>query len=454
MYVISATLTSHNDVLLYDAGRISPCVTIRSLPDEVLLDIFEFCLLDPLYQVRTWPKLVHVCQRWRYIVFASPLRLDLCLFCTYWTPVRKTLDVWPPFPIEIMYIYVDPRVEDNIIAALEHPNRVCNILLERIMIPLERLVAVMQEPFPELESLSLQIEGIVPALPNTFLGGFTPRLRSLDLTCIPFPTLPQLLLSSNDLVNLRLSKIPHCGYISPETIATCISALTSLTSLSIGFKSPASRPHPTNRRPPPLTRVVLPALTNFDFHGVSEYLEDLMAQIEAPLLDVMKITFSNQLVFDIQQLPRFIGHAPALMSYDRASITIDANYVAMTFSSRPTRRFQASVRDVLIFKISCRGVDWQISSLAQICNQLSELFIISSIEHLSIYEGFGTRGMVSSTLQDVMDETQWLELFHPFTTVRTLNISISQTMHSHVVSALRGLSGEFAMQVLPALEKL
>ncbi|KAH9971573.1 hypothetical protein BGW80DRAFT_445628 [Lactifluus volemus] len=419
-------------------GRKSPHVTICSLPDNVLLDIFEFCLPDPgELRARTWPMLVHVCQSWRYIVFASPLRLDLRLLCKNRTPVRKMLDIWPPLQIQIQSFYVGPQHGDDIIAALEHPNRVRSISLGRIQIPLERLVAVMQEPFPELESLSLQMYRpgkTVPALPNTFLGGSAPRLRSLDLRHISFPTLPRLLLSSNDLVDLTLYWIPQNGYISPEAMATCVSALTSLTKLSIGFKSPTSRPDPITRPSPPLTRAVLPALIDFCFRGVSEYLEDLVAQIDAPLLHTVRITFSNQLVFDIPQLSRFIHHAPALMSYNTANIDTYANNVVMTFSSM-------SITGVLIFDISC-GVDWQISSVAQICNQLP--FIQSSITRLKL----NVSGLMS---QVEMDDERWLDLFQPFIAVQTLQILDAQSL---VVSALRGLSGELAMQVLPALEKL
>jgi hypothetical protein len=225
----------------------------------------------------------------------------------------------------------------------------------------------------------------------------------------------------------------------------CISALTSLTNFSIGFTSPASRPDPITRPPPPLTRAVLPALTNFCFHGVSAYLEDLMARIEAPLLEVIKIAYFNQLVFDIQQLPRFIGHAPALISCDTAYMLIYNDKVLMGFSSmrRP------SYTRFLTLEIPGRGVDWQVSSLAQMCNQLSESFIMSCIETLYIDKILCALPL---TLQDEMDERQWLELFHPFTTVRTLYLS--QMIHPHIMSALRGLNGETATEVLPALDNL
>ncbi|KAH8994645.1 hypothetical protein EDB83DRAFT_1023651 [Lactarius deliciosus] len=70
-------------------------LTIDVLPDNVFLDIFDFCLRDStmpelgvIQHMRKWQILVHVCQRWRRIVFASPRRLDLYLSCSYGTPVR------------------------------------------------------------------------------------------------------------------------------------------------------------------------------------------------------------------------------------------------------------------------------------------------------------------------------------------------------------------------------
>jgi hypothetical protein len=111
--------------LLKGADYISPrAATIEALPGPVLLNIFGFCLLGhertPGARAKTWNKLVHVCQRCRYIVFSSAMHLDLPLFCTNTTPVRETLNVWPPFPIEIRSspYYAEP--EDNIIDALMH----------------------------------------------------------------------------------------------------------------------------------------------------------------------------------------------------------------------------------------------------------------------------------------------------------------------------------------------
>ena len=417
-------------------------MTIVTLPDDVLLDIFDFS--KKAESVRPWPweRLVHVCQRWRYIVFGSPLRLDLRLLCTSTTPVRKTLGVWPPFPIEIF----SSRAYDdmaNIIAALEHPDRVRKIWLSRLTCPqLEGLASKMQEPFPALTMLQLSTDGTAPALPDMFLGGSTPHLQRLDLEGIPFPRLPRLLSSATDLSYLSLWEIPHTGYISPEAMVTCLSTLTRLTRLRIGFESPTSRPD--RRGPPPLTRVILPALVQLEFHGVSEYLEDFVARIDAPRLLALDISFFHQLIYDVQQLPHFISHAGSLRSSSHAEVVIAHNRIDIKFD--PSERTPRDLKSSLQLGIHCGEVDWQVSFMAQICNQLS--FLPSIVEQLDINVGI----YLESTLQVDMEDTQWLELFRPFTAVRTLRIRYQ--LQSLVLPALQKLTGERATEVLPALDSL
>jgi hypothetical protein len=68
-------------------------------------------------------------------------------------------------------------------------------------------------------------------IPDSFLGGSTPRLQYLSLDNIPFPGLPNLLLSAIHLTNLFLVDIPLSGYFLPEAMLTALSALTSLEEL-------------------------------------------------------------------------------------------------------------------------------------------------------------------------------------------------------------------------------
>jgi len=85
-------------------GQLDPRlgVNIDMLPDDVLLEIFGVFMDDDFDRRHqgTWLRLVHVCRRWRCLVFASPRHLDLRLFCT---PRRllNNLDIWPELPIVI-----------------------------------------------------------------------------------------------------------------------------------------------------------------------------------------------------------------------------------------------------------------------------------------------------------------------------------------------------------------
>ena len=269
--------------------------TIDRLPDDALLEMFSFYLVKDPIKNEGWYTLVHVCRRWRRIVFASPLRLDLRIDCTAGTKVDEMLHIWPFLPIQIRDNRRTRYREgaDNIIAALEQNDRVCEITLDGLPVSLlERIAAVMQEPFPALTDLRLYAATpqAVPMFPETFLGeSAPPRLQSLFLDGFAFPGIWKLLLSAHHLVVLSLWNIPHSGHISPEAMATALSATPNLQSFEIAFQSSLSRPEQASRRPPPLTRIILPALTTLSFIGVSEYLEDLVSQIDVPLLNNLNI---------------------------------------------------------------------------------------------------------------------------------------------------------------------
>jgi hypothetical protein len=267
------------------------------LPDEVLLAIFYFCLDEDASEkedVEAWKSLVHVCQRWRSVVSGSPHRLNLRLVCQAETPVGDTLDVWPPFPLIVRSEWIDDSDVDNIITVLERSNRVCRISLIAgdVNLPLKRAVVAMQEPFPELTDLVLDSYfRTTIALPDSFLGGSAPRLRKLRLCGLLFPCLADLLLSTTHLVDLQLYKISHSGYLPPEALATVLSTLTSLRLLALKFRFPQSRPNQA-RRSPLTTRSLLPVLNKLRFEGVSEYLDDLVARIDAPRLNDLVVFFN------------------------------------------------------------------------------------------------------------------------------------------------------------------
>ncbi|KAI0286437.1 hypothetical protein BC826DRAFT_83879 [Russula brevipes] len=244
-----------------NSGRL----TINILPDDVLLEVFDIHVVNEHVYHDRWHALVHVCRRWRTVVFASTRHLKLQLRCTYRTPVKKMLDIWPALPITIENGGPKVKGASNIIAALKHPDRVRSIdLHDTPSSVLKRFAAAMKNPFPTLTGLTLFAkDNKAPVFPDSFLGESAPRLQTLALHGVPFPAMPKLLLSASDLVYLHLSVIPHSGYISPKAMVAGLSTLTRLKELFITFQSPRSRPGQLS--PPRSTRAVLPALNSFVF---------------------------------------------------------------------------------------------------------------------------------------------------------------------------------------------
>jgi hypothetical protein len=434
-------------------------VTIGTLPDDVLLEIFDFYVDEyprPFSEHGDdgWHTLVHVCRRWRNVVFASPRRLHLRLLCTRNRSVKEMLDIWPELPITISDSGSDsPRTVENVenvIDALELNDRVYKINLTSVSCSsdMERFAAVMQDPFPALTHLKIWLrDEMVPVISDSFLGGSAPRLRHLKLAGIPFPALPNLLLSATDLVALYLERIPHSGYISPEAMVTGLSALTRLEGLMIQFRSSRSRPAKASRRPPPLTRIVLPALTYLYFTGVTEYLEDLVARIDAPLLAHFPIRFFNQLVFDLLQLPKFLCHTETFSVLDRAHVAFSLSLARIDFDSSRT---ETSNKASLSLTIPCRKLDWQLSALSQIFNSVLLTLSAMNMEYLNLY--YAISGLYPLLMVDDMENTQWLELLHPFTNVKDLHLCWE--VATCIAPALQELTGERVTQVLPMLQNI
>ncbi|KAH9959387.1 hypothetical protein BGW80DRAFT_1449123 [Lactifluus volemus] len=426
-------------------GLISfPRVTIGSLPDNVLLDIFDFY---EKYPPRWWIALVHVCGRWRYIVFASPIRLNLELKCDANTPVKKTLEVWPrTFPIVIDESRSRlPLSGANIIAALKHHDRVSEIHLDMTSSVLKRLNKVMKKPYPVLTHLELTSNPrSAPVLRETFLGGSAPRLEYLYLEGIPFLALPKFLPSCHDLVEVVLTKIPNTGYISPEAVATALSALTKLKEVCIGFEFPASRPDPTNRPPSSFTRVVLPALTRLHFHGASEYFEDLVARIDTPAIITVEASFFNQLDFDIPHFLQFIGRTWIPGSFEEAKLSFDHKRALIIFRYRDTSG--GNFLTAVCITIACHALDWQVACLAQMCSKIPPF--LSNVERL-IINANGFDNILLSDWKDYVDNPQWLEIFHAFSALQ--HMQIPPRLGEIIASALQELTEERVMDALPML---
>jgi hypothetical protein len=426
-----------------------PQLTVSLVPDDVLLEIFVFYLdLDSkFYDEDAWCTLAHVCQRWRYLVFASPGHLRLRLYCTDTRPVKRMLDIWPELPIVIRGFWRASRLQDvtHTLAALKQRHRVSKISIEKIPMSLFKNIATMKQ-LPVLTNLELSSEEEnenVPVLPGSFLEGSAPLLHELTLSGIPFPTVPKLLSSTSGLLDLYLWDIPPIsGYISPEEIVASLSTLTRLKSFSLGFQYSPEADQAT--RHPPLTYTILPALIRLEFRGESEYLEDLVSQIDALLLETTRIFFFNQPIFDIPRLRHFIGRIETFKSAHRANVIFSNDlflgevYVKLVLQSGTDDSDHRALELALYYSTS----DLNLSLLARLyCSALPPL---STFEHLCICN--------DKYWRDGLENDQVLEFFHPFTSVKDLVLS---TMMARLVApAIGRLTADSATEVLPALQNI
>jgi hypothetical protein len=303
------------------------------------------------------------------------------------------------------------------------------------------VVKAIQEPFQALKSIRITVKDATgPSLliRNPFLGGSAPLLREIKLDGIafPLPEIRQVLLSTNNLVELHLSGIPHDLYFSPDDLVTSLSTLVQLDRLTIGFYSPASFPPSSMKRPP--QRTTLPSLTFLQFHGASEYLEEFLARIDLPALCKITIKLFNQIFFEIPQFCQLIPRLDGLKSPSWAIVTRSVDSIGILF-------VQEGSNESFFLGTSCRRLDWQLSFVTQISTQLSPL--LSSVHSLSIKKGHQELPIG----EEDVDSIQWLELFQPFTNVMRIDVWEKQLVPG-IVQALT--MEDMAAGVLPELSSL
>ena len=418
-------------------------LTIDMLPDDALLRIFS-CIGEstPSRILSWWIPLVHTCGRWRYIIFGSPLHLHLALVCLPKMPVRKSLEIWPPFPI-IVHHDDSSSGDENTIAALEHRNRVSEIYCHLIVAEIKKFATVLQEPFPALTNLTLSSNGNEDQLlPGVLLGGSAPSLRMFELERLAFPALPTLLLSAPNLVSLMLYEIQESGYISPEAMATCLATLAHLERLHIDFYPPLSfDPEPTS--PPSFPRGVLPTLTYFSFKGAAGYLDDLVSRIDTPILQTFSTTF---LFFTVPHIPQFIQFVSRVEEFTGKSLTravLEFDDFGVEFKLKTLDRFELGTRfDYLSERVG--------PMMNLVCRELSPLF--SCVDSLDLCGDTSRCGIPGPVWWSRMLPAQWLDFFHPFIATQTLRVSCE--LFLCVVYALRDLTNEEATEMLPELRTL
>ncbi|KAI9512948.1 hypothetical protein F5148DRAFT_559847 [Russula earlei] len=381
---------------------------IHILDDDSLLNIFHHCrpvLLDEepdginILRVgkwareRWWYKLAHVCRRWRCLILSSLSHLGLRLVCTYGTPVADMLAHSPPLPLIIDYTDKDREAtaedDESLLIALQHRSRVSRI---RLLRPIRKLIMAIDEEFPMLEYLSIKPSikhDTSLILPKTLQA---PHLRHLILYNFTFPIGSSFLTTIPALVTLSLNDIIPSDFLPLDVFLRQLSLIPQLEMLGIRFRSPIPRHDIQSQLShlPIMTYVTLPNLRSLLFKGTSAYLEAFLAQITAPVLEMLQIVFFNQLIFSIPRLLHFL-RATENLRFRSARIKFSAKGVDMRVEPREGTRACTFHMHVI-----CQRLDWQVGSASQIFNTLRTVFY--AVEYLTLE--YGERGIESGPCQE------------------------------------------------------
>jgi hypothetical protein len=378
--------------------------------------------------------------------------LNLWLLCIN-RRLTKTLDIWPDLPIVVHVndkeTFPLPSVT-SAISGLKRNDRVCKIIIDKVPSSLLGGLSTMTESFPALIELKLvPIRVDPPKLPDLFLGGSVPSLRSLKLWGIPFPALGNLLLTTRDLVTLSLDIIRPSEYIPPNAMVDILSALTRLESLHLGYQISQFLILDADRRPPApvLPRVVLPALTTFDFAGNSKFLGYFASRIDAPLESIVvtaTLSEQDQLEFDIPFLRDFIWHTKLLNAPHRAD-TFFTDYETRISLFQRKRGVDFKVLDLAI---PCFDRETQLSALLQTCNSL--LFPLPSLEHFGIYKSESE--LLPLRWENGEEDAPWTVLLCPLIAVKDL--VLDEPVVLSVALALQYFWGERVTAILPSLQHI
>lgn len=435
---------------------------IHTIDEDALLNIFHTLGLyfidrydDVVFRAnwdraRWWYKPAQVCRRWRDLILASPVRLDLHLVCTYGTPVANMLAYSPPLPLVIDYLDRNRERttddDDGILLALQHCDRVRRIGLVVPATNLLRPLIAMAGRFPILERLFIRSQtgnDTSLMLPTTLQA---PALRGLALSCLALPPGSPLLTTSPGLVILVLERIPPSAYFPPSHLLARLSSLTQLQTLSIGFTYPAPASDAEGKllHTQTMAHVTLPNLRSLFFHGSNAYLEALLARLNTPQLEILHVWFYCQSTFNSLHLSQF-SSAIHKVQFRTAQLHFYPSEVVLIAP-------KASERDWVPFRvqITCTHLDWQVASAVQVFGAFAT--ILSVVERLAL-KYYDYDDPWERHRDNDVDPMQWRELLRPFRNVKTL--SVADTLVGELSGSLRLGDGESSLEwLLPELREL
>ncbi|KAI9458892.1 hypothetical protein BJY52DRAFT_402604 [Lactarius psammicola] len=383
-----------------------------------------------------------VCSKWNNVIRSSPSHFlgelhfgnhDSTLFFMNifhqrgsGNSVTQSLERSPLLPLNLHYDLIRPSAqsskddEDDIIVLLRHLERVYSLQLRLSLSTWHSVTAVMSDMPVSctcMEHIYLdtgdRTTGFV--LPNVFLKGHSPRLRTLMMIGI-FPlSLSSILLSPIRLTCLVLDGIPDSLHLPPRKLLMHLGNMPQLRYLNIGFLSTTRHRHLAGDANPTssLGRVALPFLRRLHFRGACTYLESLVTNLDAVAVYELVFTLFHQLEYAIPHVSAFLRRTKRF-GFDGIRINFWPD--GLVVSATPT--ISPSPKDVLCFRIPCARLDFQVASAAQICRALRPNFVNMEDLFLKYHQN-----QLPTEWHGEVDPTLWRELLSQFRSMKTLWIS-------------------------------
>ena len=343
------------------------------------------------------------------------------------------LDNLPPLPLGLRYETIDkyhcPTIlteqdESGLYHTLRLHDRVRHIDLDLPHSIANKVVALLDKHFPILEHLSLAhsesyaAENSIPlplTLPKALLA---PNLRRLALPGISPPRRLRLLTSTALLVTLDLNNIQTSSYFHSGLLVARLRSLPYLAKLSIAFSIPIS--HSSDERMLFGTQedpVILPSLKDLRFKGIGVYLESLVAQIRAPLLEGLIITLFNETrIFALPHLSHLVNNTEAFKCPSMA-VDFRDEMVYLISGQNVSNRFS---RGPITFGVICKQLDWQIDCAIQICHVL--IPAITGVERLWLQ--YSSQGIPTEFQNGAINRAKWHHLLSSFIGVQRIYIHV------------------------------
>jgi hypothetical protein len=210
--------------------------------------------------------------------------------------------------------------------------------------------------------------------------------------------------------------------------------MPQLEMLGISFES--DLPHPADTVV--VTHVTLPNLRVIFFHGVSAYLDGLLARITTPFLSTLKVHFVNGLTSTIPWLFQFMEPLENIIFSD-FKLAFGEDCIRLEADPH-----QGKWKRPFTLNMMCRQKDLQVSSVVQILRTLAPL--LSVVEQLTLTRLYWHKRIES------IGRTQWHELLRSFSNVKVLHVP--NNFIGRVSRFLRSEDGESPLELLPNLEEI